>query len=156
MPPRIWLDADGCPNETKQVVFRVSERLQLPVRLVANVPLATPRWPRVTLVLVPHDFNAADDHIAANAEAGDIVVTGDIPLAARVVEKGGVAITPRGHIYDASNVGEALAMRNLMQELRSGGYVRGGPAPLHRNDKARFAAALDRLLARRQKEKTKE
>ncbi len=152
MSPRIWLDADGCPNETKQVVFKASDRLGLAVFLVANVPLATPRWPRVSLVLVSHDFNAADDHIAANAGAGDIVVTGDIPLAARVVEKGAVAITPRGQVYDASNVGEALAMRNLMQELRSGGYIQGGPAPLHGGDKARFAAALDRVLTRRLKE----
>jgi uncharacterized protein YaiI (UPF0178 family) len=152
MAPRIWLDADGCPNEAKQVVFRASDRLELPVFLVANVPLATPRWPRVTLLHVSHDFNAADDRIAAGAEPGDIVVTGDIPLAARVVEKGAVAISPRGQVYDAANVGEALAMRNLMQELRSGGYIQGGPAALRPGDKARFAAALDRILTRTLKE----
>jgi Uncharacterized protein conserved in bacteria len=152
MPPRIWLDADGCPNEAKQVVFKASDRLGLDVSLVANVPLATPRWPRVALVLVSHAFNAADDHIAAHAAAGDIVVTADIPLAARVVERGAVALTPRGQVYDHHNVGEALALRNLMQELRSAGQVLGGPAPMRPTDKGRFAAALDRLLTRRLKE----
>lgn len=146
MALHIWIDADGCPNETKQVVFKASDRLGIPTLLVANVPLAAPRWPRVTPVCVSHDFNAADDHIAEHAEAGDVVVTADIPLAARVVEKGALAINPRGETYDERNVGEVLALRNLMQELRSGGYVQGGPAPIRAGDKAKFAAALDRAL----------
>ncbi len=152
MPPRIWIDADGCPGEVKQVVFKASHRLNVPALLVANVPLATPRWPQVTLVLVSHDFNAADDHIAANAGPGDIVITADIPLAARAVEKGATAINPRGETYDASNVGLHLATRNLMQDLRAAGAIQGGPAPIRPSDKARFAAALDRLLTKRLKE----
>ena len=148
MAPTLWIDADGCPNEIKQVVFRASQRLGLPAVLVANVPLATPRWPLVKLALVSHDFDAADDHIAEHAAAGDVVITADIPLAARVVEKGAVAINPRGEVYDERNVGRHLATRNLMQDLRAAGAIHGGPPPLRPSDKARFAAALDRTLTR--------
>ena len=150
---KIWIDADGCPNEVKQVVFRASDRLGIPVHLVANVPMPKPRWPLVISVHVSHQFNAADDHIAEAVAPEDVVITADIPLAARVVEKGAVALDPRGEIYDASNVGERLAMRDLLQELRSGGYIQGGPAPIRPSDKAKFAAALDRLLTRRLKER---
>jgi len=150
---RIWVDGDGCPNDTKQVVFRASDRLGVETRLVANAVMATPRWPLVTSVLVSHDFNAADDHIAEVVSAGDVVVTADIPLAARVVEKGAVAINPRGEVYDQTNVGECLAMRNLMQELRSGGYIQGGPAAFGTGDKRRFAVAFDRLLTKMLKDR---
>ena len=148
MPLRIWIDADGCPAEMKQVVFKASARLGIPVVLVANAILRTPQWPLVSSVRVSHQFNAADDHIAEAAAAGDVVITADVPLAARVVANGAVAIDPRGEVYDETNVGERLAMRNLMQELRSGGAVLGGPAPLRAGHKAQFAAALDRLLTR--------
>ncbi|HUT34044.1 MAG TPA: YaiI/YqxD family protein [Planctomycetota bacterium] len=148
MAPRIWIDADGCPNETKQAVFKASDRLGLPTRLVANVPLAAAGWPLVTPVCVSHAFNAADDHIAENAAAGDVVITADIPLAARVVERGAVAINPRGEVYDETNVGHHLATRNLMQDLRAAGAIQGGPAPIRPTDKARFAAALDRTLTK--------
>lgn len=156
MALRIWIDADGCPNEIKQIVFKASDRLQVPAFLVANVPLAAPRWPLVESIVVSHQFNAADDHIAETVAPGDVVVTADVPLAARVVEKGAVAIDPRGGIYDERTVGERLAVRNLMQELRSGGYIQGGPAPIHAGDRGKFAAALDKLLTRRLKEKKAE
>jgi uncharacterized protein YaiI (UPF0178 family) len=151
MPFRIWIDADACPNEVKRVIYRASERLGIPTFLVANVVMEA-NWPQVTPVLVSHDFNAADDHIADNAVTGDVVITADIPLAARVVDKGAVALDPRGEVYDENNVGERLAMRDLMQELRGAGYVQGGPAPLGTQDKGRFAAALDRLLTRKLRE----
>jgi len=154
MALRIWVDADGCPTAIKQVVFRASDRLRVPTFLVANVPMAVPRWPLVTPVHVSHAFDAADDHIAASVGPGDIVVTADVPLAARVVEKGAVAIDPRGTVYDEQSVGQRLAVRNLMQELRSGGYIQGGPAPIGTGDKGRFAAALDRLLTRKLKERS--
>ena len=150
---KIWIDADACPNEIKQVVFHASERLEIPVTLVANVPLPQPRWPLVSQVLVSHDFDAADDHIAEAVGPEDLVICADIPLAARVVEKGAVAIDPRGELYDATNVGERLAMRDLMQELRSGGYIQGGPATFGTADKAKFAATLERTLTRRLKGK---
>ena len=152
MPFTIWIDADACPGEIKRVIFKASHRRGLPVSLVANGVLSTDGWSHVTPVLVSHDFNAADDHIAEQAAAGDVVVTADIPLAARVVEKGAVAIDPRGEVYDENNVGERLAMRDLMQELRGAGYIQGGPAPLDKQDKGKFANALDRLLTRRVRE----
>jgi len=145
----IWIDADACPSTIKRVIFKASARLGLPVSLVANAILSTDGWPHVTPVLVSHDFNAADDHIAEQAAAGDVVITADIPLAARIVEKGAVGINPRGEVYDESNVGERLAMRDLMQELRGGGYIQGGPAPLDTRDKSKFAVAFDRLLTRK-------
>jgi hypothetical protein len=148
MAVRIWLDADGCPNEIKRIVFRAAERLEVEAVVVANVPLQTPDLPFVSSVLVSHDFDAADDHIAGAVESEDVVITADVPLAARVVERGAVAIDPRGRVYDESTVGARLATRNLMQELRSAGTVTGGPAPIERKHKAAFAAALDRLLTR--------
>jgi len=150
---KIWIDADGCPNEIKQTVFRASDRLGVPAFLVANVEMPTPRWPTVSSVRVSAAFNAADDHIAEAVSPEDLVITADVPLAARVVEKGAVAIDPRGEVVDASNVGERLAMRNLMQELRSGGYIQGGPATFGAGDRKKFAAALDRLLTRRLRER---
>ena len=153
MALRIWIDADGCPNETKQAVFRASHRLGVPAFLVANVPLAVQDWPLVTPVCVSHAFNAADDHIAEHAAACDVVITADIPLAARVVERGAIAINPRGEVYDETNVGHHLATRNLMQDLRAAGAIQGGPAPIRPTDKARFASALDRTLTRMIKEK---
>ena len=146
---RIWIDADGCPNDAKQIVFRASDRLGIPVLLVANVPLPTGGWPLVEAVCVSHDFDAADDHIAAGVAADDLVVTADIPLAARVVEQGAVALNPRGELYTEHNVGERLSMRNFMKGMRASGYVDGGPPSFAAADRQRFANALDRFLTRR-------
>jgi len=148
---RIWIDADACPNEIKQIVFKASDRLQLPISLVANVPLATGGWPLVTSVCVSHDFDAADDHIAEVVEPGDLVITADVPLASRVVEKGATALDPRGELYTEHNVGERLSMRNFMKGMRASGFIEGGPAPIHAGNKQRFANALDRFLTKRLK-----
>ena len=149
---RIWIDADACPNEIKQIVFRASDRLGLPVSLVANVPLDTGGWSQVTAVCVSHDFDAADDHIAEVAEPGDLVITADVPLASRVVEKGATALDPRGELYTEHNVGERLSMRNFMKGMRASGFVEGGPAPIHAGNKQQFANALDRFLTKRLKD----
>lgn len=145
---KIWLDADACPNEIKRIVYRASDRLQIPTALVANVPLPTDGWPLVEAVCVSHDFDAADDYIAEAVSPDDLVVTADIPLAARVVEKGAVALDPRGELYTENNVGERLSMRNFMKGMRASGYIEGGPAPLHAGNKQQFANALDRVLTR--------
>jgi uncharacterized protein YaiI (UPF0178 family) len=150
---RIWIDADGCPGEIKEIVFRASDRLQVPAFLVANVELPTSGWPLVTPVRVPYRFDAADDHIAQAVAADDLVVTADIPLAARVVERGAVALDPRGVLYTEHNVQQKLAMRNFMKELRGAGLVQGGPPPIGAGDKQKFADALDRFLARKLKER---
>ena len=148
----IWVDADACPGEIKEIVFRASERLEVPVKLVANGSMRMPASGLVELVLVRHGFNVADDHIVEQVAAGDVVVTADVPLAAEVVKRGAVGIDPRGRLYTEDTVGEQLASRNLMQDLRSREIVRGGPPPVTEVHRRRFASALDRILTQRMKD----
>lgn len=148
---KIWIDADACPRVIKEIVFRASERLQLPVCLVANMDLSKSRSHLVTSVLVAEGFDEADDYLVQHAAPEDLVITADIPLAARIVARGGVALDPRGELYTEENVGERLSMRDLMQELRGAGLVQGGPAQFGLTDRKRFASALDRLLTRMMK-----
>jgi len=130
----------------KEIVFRASERLNLPVLLVANKSLSKHDTRLVESIMVSDGFDVADDYIAEHATPEDLVITADIPLAARVVAKGGVALDPRGELYTEENVGERLSLRDLMMELRSGGLVQGGPSQFSRTDRQRFASSLDRLL----------
>ena len=145
---KIWIDADACPRVIKDMVYRASERLKIPVCLVANSDLSKAHTHLVSSVRVKDGFDVADDYIAEHAGASDLVITADIPLAARVVEKGGVALDPRGELYTEENVSERLSIRNLMQELRSDGVLVGGPAQFGLSDRQRFASSLDRLLTR--------
>jgi uncharacterized protein len=145
---KIWVDADACPRVIKEIIFRASERLQVPVCLVANKDLSKAHSRLVTSVLVAEGLDAADDHIAQQAAPDELVITADIPLAARIVTKGGVALDPRGELYTEENVGDRLSMRDLMQELRMEGVVHGGPAQFGLTDRKRFASALDRLLTK--------
>ena len=145
---RIWVDADACPRVIKDIVFRASERLELPVILVANKGLAKHHSRLVTSVVVAEGFDAADDYIAENAAAEDLVITADIPLAARIVARGAVGLDPRGELYTEENVGERLSVRDMMQELRETGMVRGGPAQFSNTDRQRFASSLDSTLTR--------
>ena len=145
----IWVDADACPGAIKDIVFRASERLGIPVKLVANGAMKVPDSPLVELVLVRHGFNVADDHIVERVAAGDVLITADVPLAAEIVKRGAIGIDPRGHLYTEDTVGEQLASRNLMQELRSREVVRGGPPPITDVHRRRFASALDRILTQR-------
>ncbi len=146
----IWVDADACPKVVKDILFRAAERVQLALTLVANQPLSTPPSRLITTVQVPQGFDVADNYIALHLQAGDLVVTADIPLAAEVIEKGALALNPRGELYTRNNVRQRLAMRNMMEELRSNGQITGGPPPLNQRDRQTFANALDRLLAKRQ------
>lgn len=150
---KIWIDADACPRDIKEIVYRASERLQLPVFLVANSYMKFPDSPLISMVIVSDGFDAADNHIADEVAPEDIVITADVPLAARIVERGTVAIDPRGEVYTEENVGERLSVRNLMQELRSGGLVQGGPSQMDSQDTHKFASALDRELTRKMKDK---
>jgi uncharacterized protein YaiI (UPF0178 family) len=145
---KIWIDADACPRIIKEIVFRASERLQVPVCLVANKDLSKAHSRLVTSELVAAGVDAADDFIVQHAAPRDLVITADIPLAARIVENGGVALDPRGEMYTDENVGDRLSMRNLLQELRAEGLVQGGPPQFNRTDRNRFASALDRQLTR--------
>lgn len=145
---KIWIDADACPRVIKDIVFRASERLDLPVCLVANTGLAKHHARLITSVVVADSFDAADDYIAEHATPDDVVITADIPLAARIVAKGATGIDPRGELYTEENVGERLSMRDLMQELRGAGMIQGGPGQFSNTDRQRFASSLDSLLTR--------
>jgi uncharacterized protein YaiI (UPF0178 family) len=145
---RIWVDADACPNAIKEILFRAAERVRVHLTLVANQHLRTPRSPYIRSMQVPAGFDVADHRIVQMVQPDDLVVTADIPLAALVVEKGGHALDPRGDLYTKENIGERLAVRNLMDELRSSGMETGGPPTLTKRDRQAFANQLDRLLTR--------
>ncbi len=134
----------------REVLFRVAERRQIPLILVANRPLVVPRSRFISTVVVGAGFDVADDHIAASCDAGDIVVTGDIPLAAAAVERGAVVIEYRGDLLDANNVKQRLAQRDRLAEARESGLDMGGPAPYGKPDIQRFSNAMDRLLTKLQ------
>ena len=146
---KIWIDADGCPRPVKDLVFRASARLKIPVVLVADRPVGRPGSPLVTSVVVPRDMDSADKHIAEKLDPDDLVITADLPLAAQVVEGGAVALNPRGELYTEENVRERLSMRDFLMSLREAGQEVGGPPPFSGKDKQRFAAALDRFLTKR-------
>jgi uncharacterized protein YaiI (UPF0178 family) len=146
---KIWVDADACPKVIKEILYRAAERVQLPLILVANQALAVPRSPFISSRSVAQGLDAADQAIVDWAEPGDIAVTADIPLAARLVDKDVLAINPRGELYSRENVRQQLSMRDFMDELRGSGVQTGGPAAFHARDRQAFANQLDRLLARR-------
>ena len=144
---RIWVDGDACPKPVKDILFRAAERAQVKLTLVANRALFTFPSPWVLAVVVPSGFDVADQYIVDQAEAGDLVVTADIPLAAAAVDKGALVLTPRGERYGKENIREALALRDFMASLRDSGVQTGGPAAFSQSDRQSFANALDRLLA---------
>ena len=146
---RIWVDADACPVAVKEILYRVANRVGIELTLIANQMLRVPPSPWIKALQVSSGFDVADQRIAQEAEAGDVVVTADIPLAALVVAKGAVVIDPRGELLDKGNIQERLTMRNFMETLRNSGVETGGPAALSSADRQAFANQLDRLLARR-------
>src|SRR6476659_8891296 len=146
---QIWVDADACPGEIKELLYRAAERVQVKLTLVANQSLRIPRSEFIETLLVRDGANVADRRIVELAAPGDLVVTADIPLAADVVAKGAEAIDPRGGLYTHANIGERLAMRNVLDQLRGSGQVSGGPPNFNRKDRQAFANQLDRWLAKR-------
>lgn len=143
---QIWIDADACPGEIKELLFRAAKRTKTKLTLVANQPMRIPSSKFIDSLLVPHGANVADQQIVELLQPGDLVITADIPLAADVVEKGGEALNPRGELYTSANIGERLASRNLLDELRSGGLITGGPSNFSAKDRQTFANQLDRWL----------
>lgn len=143
---QIWVDADACPGEIKELLFRAAKRTETKVTLVANQAMHTPRSEFINRVIVPAGMNVADQRIVELLEAGDLVITADIPLAADVVAKGGQALNPRGEMYTDENIGERLAVRNMLDEMRGGGQITGGPANFSAKDRQAFANQLDRWL----------
>ena len=148
----IWVDADAAPNAMKEVIFRASERLQIPTVLVANQYIRTPPSKVIRAIQVPAGFDVADNAIVEALKPGDLVITADIPLADEVITKGGSALNPRGMLYTKENIKDRLSRRDMMEELRSSGPlvdgVSSGPRPLDKKDVQAFANALDRYLAR--------
>src|SRR5205814_1933921 len=149
-PITIFVDADACP--VKQEVYRVAQRHGLKVFVVSNSPIAVPREELIERVVVSAGMDAADDWIAERAAKDAIVVTQDIPLAARVVQAGGIAIAPNGKPFSESSIGMALATRNLMDSLRSAGEITGGPKPFAPKDRSAFLQSLEREIVRLKRE----
>ncbi|MGS0894238.1 YaiI/YqxD family protein [Burkholderia stagnalis] len=146
---QVLVDADACPAVVKDMLFRAARRAEVCVTLVANQFLRTPPSPFIKALQVPDGFDAADARIVELTEAGDLVITADIPLAAAVLDKGGHALDPRGNWFSRDTIEERLSMRAMMDQLRSAGVETGGPAPFSARDGKTFAAQLDRFLARR-------
>lgn len=146
---KIWVDADGCPNPVKEILYRAAERLAIPLILVANRPIRVPRSTHIRTVQVPGGFDAADERIVEQVEPGDLVITGDIPLAAQVLARGAHAMDTRGGLFSEDTIQERLTMRSVLEQLRGGGVVTGGPSSYGPSDRLAFANQLDRFLSRR-------
>lgn len=146
---KIWVDADACPVVAREILFRAAARTGVQLTLVANQPMNAPRSDNISTLQVPRGFDVADDEIVKRIQAGDLVITSDIPLAAEVIDKGGYALSPRGELHTKENIGAKLNMRDFMDTMRSSGVeMSGGPAAYSQRDKQDFANNLDRLLTR--------
>lgn len=147
----IWVDADACPKVIKEVLYRAAEREQMMVTLVANQSLSVPPSRFLRTLRVAAGFDVADNEIVQRVEAGDLVITADIPLAAEVMEKGAIALNPRGERYSEATIRERLTMRDFMDTLRASGVQTGGPPTLNQRDRQQFANELDKWLQQQRK-----
>ena len=144
----IWVDADACPRVIREILFKAAVRVRVPLTLVANHTLPIPKSPLIRCLQVEQGFDVADDYIVAQVNAGDLVITSDIPMASEVIEKGGYVITSRGERYTRENIRQRLNMRDFMETMRSSGEMTGGPAALGSRDKQAFGNALDQFLSK--------
>ncbi len=143
----IWVDADACPVVIKDILFKAAKRTKIPMTLVANRFIQTPSVDNIKMLKVPAGFDVADNEIVKRVEKNDLVITGDIPLAAEVIEKGAQALNPRGELYSVSSIKSKLNMRDFMDTMRSSGVqMGGGPPPLNQTDRQNLANHLDRIL----------
>ncbi len=145
---KIWVDADACPAVIKEILFRAAERTGVEVTLVANQYVQIPGSRFIKFIQVAQGFDVADNEIVKRLNAGDLVITSDIPLAADVIEKGGHALSPRGELFTVDNIRARLNMRDFMETLRASGVETGGPSALNQSDRKAFANHLDKLLTR--------
>ncbi len=152
---KIWVDADACPVVIKDILFRAAQRTETLLTLVANQAMRVPASDFVRTIQVPSGFDVADNEIVKQLDAGDLVITADIPLAAEVIEKGGHALNPRGELYSQDNIRARLNMRDFMDTLRASGIQTGGPPTISHSDRQAFANNLDRLLAATSQRKDK-
>lgn len=144
---QIWVDADACPNVIKEILFRAADRVAVQVTLVANQAIQVPRSQHIRSIQVASGFDVADNYIVQQAKAGDLVITADIPLASEAIDKGCLALNPRGELYTTENIRQRLNMRDFMDTMRSSGVDTGGPPAFSKADRMAFANQLDRLLA---------
>ena len=152
----IWVDADACPKVIKEILFRAADRTAVQVTLVANRLLYTPPSPYISAIQVADGFDVADSEIVKRLEAGDLVITADIPLAAEVIAKGGHALDPRGEMHSSDTIQARLMMRDFMDTLRASGVDTGGPSAISQRDRQLFAKHLDYYftnLVKQEKEK---
>ncbi len=145
--PTIWVDADACPRVVRDILCRAAQRTGIALTFVANQSVPVPANTNITAIQVPSGFDIADNEIVRRAAAGDLVITGDIPLAAEVMEKGASALSPRGELFTDNTIRQRLNMRDFMDTLRASGVQSGGPPPLGQRERQQFANALDRYLA---------
>ncbi|WP_318467837.1 YaiI/YqxD family protein [Photobacterium leiognathi] len=148
---KIWVDADACPNVVKEILFRAADRTKVNVTLVANQYIRVPPSPFIRSTQVEQGFDVADNYIVQQAEAGDLIITADIPLADEVITKGAHALNPRGEMYTKDTIKQRLQMRDFMETMRSSGVQTGGPAPLSQADRQNFANKLDAFLSKNHK-----
>ncbi len=144
---KIWIDGDACPGSIKTILFKAAERTGVSLILVANRPVQVPTSDVISFIQVGAGADVADKEIIRHVVKTDLVITADIPLAAAVVDKGAVALDPRGILYTAENIGERLSYRDFMDSLRLTGIETGGPRAFTQGDKQQFANQLDRLLS---------
>lgn len=145
---KIWVDADACPNSIKEIILRAAVRTETETIFVANKLLRLPLCHYISFLGVEQGADIADDKIAEECSNGDLIITADIPLAVRVVEKGALGLDPRGTVYDNNNIRQISSMRDFMQGLRNDGVETGGPKSFHQRDIQKFANNLDKILAR--------
>ncbi|MEE4166890.1 MAG: YaiI/YqxD family protein [Desulfocapsaceae bacterium] len=149
---KIWVDADACPLVIKDILYKAAERTKLSLILVANKQIGIPKSNYITFIRVQSGPDVADNEIAKNIEPGDLVITGDIPLASKVVGKGATGLNPRGEVYTSETISERLSVRDFMDTLRSSGIETGGPPALTKRDRQSFANALDKILKENKKD----
>lgn len=145
---KIWVDADACPKIIKEILCRASDRLKLETLFVANSRLSLPISAYIRFIQVPQGADIADDYIVTHCCAGNLVVTADIPLAVRIVDKGAIGLDPRGTLYNKNNIGYVSSMRDFMHTLRSDGVLTGGPKDFSKKDTQKFASELDKFLTK--------
>lgn len=145
---KILVDADACPAVIRDILCRAAQKREVSLQLFANHAIGVPNSPYISMYQVPTGFDVADDEIVQRAEAGDVVITADIPLASEVLAKAAHVLTPRGERYTDANIKQRLQMRDFMETMRASGSHTGGPAPLTQTDRKAFADQLDRLLTR--------
>ncbi|UJF21028.1 YaiI/YqxD family protein [Shewanella sp. OMA3-2] len=148
MQAKIWVDADACPNPVKEMLFRAAERKSVNIVLVANQMIKIPISPFIKMIRVSSGFDEADNYIVEQLNQGDLVITADIPLASDAIEKGALAINPRGNVYTPENIKQTVTMRDFMEEMRSSGVHTQGPNTFSQTDKHAFAQSLDKWLVK--------